>query len=266
VTLAAGDRARLSLAVIAGLVAASCAARQPGRPSGPSSPLPDAAGALTTATAHCAGLTTLTAELGLSGRAGDQKLRGRIITGLEAGGAARLEGVAPFGPPVFVLAARKEQATLLLLRDKRVLQSVTVADVLERLTGLSMGADDLMQAIAGCVGRGATPGEGRQWSNGWRAVAAGEGRTVFVRQVAGRWTIVAADTDRWRADYSEVVNGFPRSVRLRSTDGRVDVSAQVRELEINTPIDAAAFEVQIPTGTRPMGLDELRSVAPLRAS
>ena len=45
-------------------------------------------------------------ELGLSGRAGDESLRGKVITGLQRGGAARLEGVAPFGAPVFILAAR----------------------------------------------------------------------------------------------------------------------------------------------------------------
>lgn len=40
--------------------------------------------------------------------------------------------------------------------------------------------------------------------------------------------------------------------------------ARVQQLEVNTAIDAAAFEVAIPPDTEPMTLEELRSVAPLR--
>ena len=57
---------------------------------------------------------------------------------------------------------------------------------------------------------------------------------------------------------------FAREVRLRSDDGRVDLVASLQQLEVNTPIDDAAFEVDIPPGTDAMTLDELRSVAPLR--
>ena len=58
--------------------------------------------------------------------------------------------------------------------------------------------------------------------------------------------------------------GLPREVRLRSDDGRVDLVASLQQLEVNTTIDDAAFEVEIPPGTEAMTLDELRSVAPLR--
>ena len=56
-------------------------------------------------------------ELSLSGRAGGERVRGRILTGLEAGGAVRLEAVAPFGAPFFILAGRSERATLVLPRE-----------------------------------------------------------------------------------------------------------------------------------------------------
>ncbi len=74
----------------------------------------------------------------MSGRAGGERVRGRILTGLEAGGAVRLEAVAPFGAPFFVLAGRNERATLVLPREHRVLKDTGVAEVLERLTGLSL--------------------------------------------------------------------------------------------------------------------------------
>lgn len=70
-------------------------------------------------------------------------MRGRILTGLESGGAVRLEAPAPFGAPFFILAGRDEKATLVLPRERRVIKDVAVSAVLERLTGLALGADDL---------------------------------------------------------------------------------------------------------------------------
>jgi hypothetical protein len=175
----------------------------------------------------------------------------------------RLEGVAPFGAPVFILAARDERATLLLPRERRVLDDTPVAQVIERLTGLALGADDLLQALAGCVGAGEAS-NGRRWSAAWEAVDTADARTVFLRQQAGAWQVAAVDGAGWRADYRVVENGFPREVRLRSEDGRVDLVASVGQLEVNAAIDAAAFDVEIPPGTEAMTLDQLRSVAPLR--
>jgi hypothetical protein len=259
----AGAAGRLPVALAAIGLAVSCATRLPPRPSGPSSPSSDAAAHFAAATSRCAGLRTLTAELGLSGRAGDERVRGRVITGLARGGSVRLEGVAPFGAPVFILAARDERATLLLPRERRVLDDTPVAQVIERLTGLALGADDLLQALAGCVGAGEAA-NGRRWSAAWEAVDTVDARTVFLRQQAGAWQVAAVDGAGWRADYRAVENGFPTEVRLRSEDGRVDLVASVRQLEVNAAIDAAAFDVEIPPGTEAMTLDQLRSVAPLR--
>jgi hypothetical protein len=260
----AGAAGRLRLALVAvSVFGAACAARLPPRPAGTATPSADAAAHFAAATRHCEGLRTITAELGLSGRAGEERLRGRVITGLARGGSARLEGVAPFGAPVFILAARGERATLLLPRERRVLDDTPVAEVIGRLTGLSLGADDLLDALAGCPGAGEVA-NGREWPGGWAAVDAAEGRTVFLRQQSGAWQVMAIDGGGWRADYRLVQNGLPREVRLRADDGRVDLTASLQQLEVNTTIDAAAFEVAIPPGTEPMTLDELRSVAPLR--
>src|SRR5215212_5600557 len=125
------------------LIAAACAARTPPRPAGTPTPDPTAADAFATATAACKGFRSMEGELSLSGRAGGERVRGRILTGLEAGGAVRLEAVAPFGAPFFVLAGKSERATLVLPREHRVLKDTAVRDVLERITGLALGADDL---------------------------------------------------------------------------------------------------------------------------
>ncbi|MCC7123212.1 MAG: hypothetical protein IT178_00070 [Acidobacteria bacterium] len=235
----------------------------PARPSGVPAPNADAVTTFTQATTTCAGARTLTTELLLSGRAGDERLRGRVIAGLERGGAARLEGVAPFGAPIFILAARAESATLLLPRDRRVLRDTAVSTVLERLTGLPLSAADLLQALTGCVGAGAAR-EGQAWDGGWRGVRTDDERTALMREQAGAWRVVAVDAGEWRADYSGWVNDLPRVVRLRTSDGRVDLTARLDQVEINTGIDPAAFDVAIPEDVEPMTLDELRSMAPLR--
>ncbi|HJU41353.1 MAG TPA: hypothetical protein VJ691_01015 [Vicinamibacterales bacterium] len=245
----------------------------PVRPSGAAIPDPTAADAFAAATAQCKGFRSLEGELALSGRAFDERVRGRVLTGLEAGGHVRLEAPAPFGAPFFILAGRAEKATLVLPRERRVLQDTSVADVLERLTGLLLGADDLRLIVSGCLVDRAAPSEGRQWPGGWQAVTIGPERVAYMRTVQGRPLLVAADYGRWHVDYAQHVNGFPRVVRVRSAeapraDARgakvdVDITARVEQLEVNTQINPRAWSVDVPSDADPMTLDDLRSIAPL---
>jgi hypothetical protein len=255
----------------------ACAARLPPRPSGTPGPDPTAADAFAAATASCRGFRSIEGELALSGRAGDERVRGRVLTGLEAGGAVRLEAPAPFGAPFFILAARGEVATLILPRERRVLKDTPVSAVLERLTGLSLGADDLRLVLSGCLVEAPTPTDGRQWPGGWQAVTIGPERVAYLRTVQGRPVLVAADYGPWHVDYSAHANGFPRVVRVRSAvasakadanasadrAGAIDITARVEQLEVNTQINPRAWVVEVPSDADPMTLDELRSIAPL---
>src|SRR5688572_1943971 len=198
------------------LVIGACAARMPPRPTGAATPDPTAADAFVAATASCRGFRSIEGELALSGRAGEERVRGRVLTGLEAGGAVRLEAPAPFGAPFFILAGRGEVATLILPRERRVLADTPVSAVLERLTGLSLGADDLRLILSGCLVETPAPADGRQWPGGWQAVTIGPERVAYIRTVQGRPVLVAADYGPWHVDYSQHVSGFPRVVRVRS--------------------------------------------------
>jgi len=249
------------------IVLASCAARAPVRPTGTETPDPTAIDAFKQATRQCAGLKTLTGELRLSGRAGGEPIRGTIHTGLAAPSSLRLEAVAPFGPPAFILAGRDNRATLLFPRDDRVLPDAAVTDLLERLTGLALGADDLRLILTACLVEQATPTGGRAWPGGWRAVAVGEGITAYLKEIAGAPAIVAADRGAWRIDYTNHQNGWSRQVRVRSAEsGRVDISARIDQLELNVPIDEKAFVVDVPPNAQRITLEQLRAVAPLRGS
>lgn len=229
------------------------------------------------ATASCRGFRSIEGELALSGRAGGQGVRGRVITGLEAGGAVRLEAPAPFGAPFFILAGRSEVATLILPRERRVLTETPVSAVLERLTGLSLGADDLRLILSGCLAEKPAPADGRQWPGGWQGVTIGPERVAYLRTVHGRPVLVAADYGPWHVDYSAHASGFPRVVRVRSAvasakaDAKasadrsraIDITARIEQLEVNTQINPRAWQVEVPSDADPMTLDELRSIAPL---
>ena len=250
------------------LLVASCAARTPPRPAGSATADPSAVASFEAATTACRGFRSFEGELALSGRAGGERVRGRVLTGLEAGGAMRLEFPAPFGAPFFILAGRNETATLVLPREKRVMRDTAVAAVLERLTGLALGADDLRLIVSGCLVEQATPADGRQWRGGWQAVTIGPERVAYLRQVQGRPVLVAADYGPWHVDYAQHMSGFPRVVRIRSAgaataNNLIDITARVEQLEVNTQINPRAWTVDVPSDADPMTLDELRSIAPL---
>jgi hypothetical protein len=250
--------------LLVALTLSACAAKTPPRPVGAPTPDPTAGAAFATATAACKGFRSIEGELALSGRAGGERVRGRILTGLEAGGAARLEAVAPFGAPFFILAGRNERATLVLPREHRVLKDTGVAEVLERITGLAFGADDLRLILSGCLTDKAEPSDGRQWGGGWKAVTIGPERVAYLRIQNGLPVLTAADYGAWHVDYSGHASGFPRIVRVRrSGDTGIDITARVEQLQVNTAINPLAWVVEIPSDADPMTLDELRSIAPL---
>jgi hypothetical protein len=249
---------------IVALALSACAARTPARPAGTPTPDPSAVDAFIAATAACKGFRSIEGELSLSGRAGGERVRGRILTGLESGGLVRLEAVAPFGAPFFVLAGRNERATLVLPREHRVLKDTAVSDVLGRITGLSLGADDLRLIVSGCLVDKAAPADGRQWGGGWRAVTIGPERVAYLRVQNGQPVVTAADYGPWHVDYSAHASGFPRVVRVRRAgDSAIDITARIEQLEVNTRIDPLAWAVEIPSDAEPMTLDEVRSIAPL---
>ncbi len=271
---AAGTATFLRHPALAGLFLAvslsACAAKLPPRPVGTATPDPSAVDAFRAATASCNGFRSIEGELGLSGRAGGERVRGRVIAGLEPGGAVRLEAVAPFGAPFFILAGRDERATLVLPRERRVLQDTGVRDVLERITGLALGADDLRLVISGCLVEQASPSDGRQWGADWKAVTLAPERVAYLRILNGQPVLMAADYGTWRVDYSGHLSGFPRVVRIRSSavDSRpgeagIDITARIEQLNVNTTINPRAWSVDVPSNADPMTLDELRSIAPL---
>ena len=249
------------------LALSACAAKIPPRPAGAPTPDPTAADAFATATELCDAPFRFAAEgeLSLSGRAGGERVRGRILFGLQEGGSIRLEAPAPFGAPFFILAGRNERATLLLPREHRVLKDAGVAGVLERITGLALGADDLRFIINGCLVEKAAPAEGRQWGSDWKAVTVAPGVVAYLRTLNGKPVLAAADYGAWHVDYANRnAAGVATTVRVRrAADNAIDITARIQQFSTGAPIDSRAWSVDVPSNADPMTLDELRSIAPL---
>jgi hypothetical protein len=248
---------------------ASCGPRRPALPGGPGEAFPGFEAAYEQATVECRAVSSLVATLGLSGRSGPMRLGGRIDAGLEAPARLRLEGFPPvvYGSrPYFILVATGDEATLVLPRDERVLIGARPEEIVEALAGVPLGAADLRAVLTGCGLAPVPPGEARLFDRGWASIDQGDA-TLFLRQLAGRWRVAAVARGTMTIHYDDFAIGRPRVVRIRTSpdrrDARADITLRLSDVEWNVPIDARAFEIQIPDLAAPLSLDELRAAGPL---
>jgi outer membrane biogenesis lipoprotein LolB len=251
---------------LAACLMTACAARGFTPPADAGVPLAAFVEIHSSLTAACASVRTFTAELGLAGRAGSERLRGRVVAGFMRPDAMRLEGVAPFGPPAFVLVSSAGVATLVLPRDNAVLPDAPPAQVLEALTGVALEPADLQAVLTGCVTPGARPSAGRLHGNGSATIATDSGTTFYLQRERDGWRLRAARRDQWLIEYPTWQGSFPSVVRLRSTDAprAVDLTATVAQLESNVDLDAEAFSVAVSATATRISLDDLRQGGPLR--
>jgi hypothetical protein len=250
------------------LLASACGGSVMKLPEASGGPAADAGSALSQATAACRAVSSITAEVAVSGAVGGRRMRGRLLTGLASPASARLEAPAPFGQPVFIFAATGNDATLLLPRARRVLERGPADAVLEAVTGVSMTPAKLRTTVTGCADEDTAEG-GISAGSGWIVIPGPQ--RLYLRRLrpADPWRLVAAVQQdaagvEWRAEYADFIDGLPRSIRLASVDGhRFNLRLAMSQVETNVPLEADAFRVQIPAGADPITLDELRQSGPL---
>jgi hypothetical protein len=259
---------RGSAAVVIGgaaIVLAGCAPRLTTLPSGPGVPFPEGVRAAAEATSQCAGVRSLSAEIGLSGRMGDRKVRGRLLAGFSEPGLARLEAPAPFGRPVFTLVMHEDDATLLLNREGRVLAHAAPADIVEALTGVPMDADDLRLALAGCGFDTPEPVDSQAYGDSWVVVGGPRARR-WLRRVDGAWRLVASARGPIEIRYDDFTAGRPQRLRLRTTSGGsvlTDLSLRLSQVELNPALGPEVFRLDVPPDAEPLTLEDLRRSGPL---
>ena len=258
----------LVLAVAAAAVS-GCAKPRLQLPSGPSVPLDNPNQIFDEAFGGCSDLRSLTLEIGLSGRAGGRKLRARLLAGLAAPSSIRLEAVAPFGAPGFILAASDASSVLLLPRDDRVLRDAPPQDILAALAGVHVGPADLLAFLAGCPGAAPVASGARRFSDEWAAVDLDDGGVAYL-QHGETWHLAAIVRPDLRTVFQEWTVEGPGRVGLQSPDAgdpaAFDLSLRLSQVERNAEIPPAAFSVEVPPDTEPITLDELRRAGPMRDS
>jgi len=237
-------------------------------PAGAGTPATDAADVVAQATAACRAVNTVTLEMAVSGSAGGHRLRGRLTAGLAKPASARLEAVAPFGQPLFVFVANAGDASLLLPRDRRILEHGSPADVLEAVSGVPLDAVGLRALVTGCAGA-PDSADAVAFGDTWRAAPDGADNVYFRRQSAGDpWRLVATvRRNAWRAEYSMFDNNLPHLVHIVSQPaGRFDLQLDLSQVEVNVTLGPEAFRLP-QTGGRepvsPISLEELRRSGPL---
>jgi hypothetical protein len=252
------------MAIALAVALPACATHRFEVPGGPGVPAPEAPAIWSKAIAGCRGASTYSAEIRLSGRVGaGRPFKATILGGFSAGGGIRLEMVAPFGAPAFVLAGSGPDATLLLPRDRRWLRAAPDA-IVEALIGLRLGPRSLLALLSGCVDPSNELIGSERYGDTIAAMLPG-GR-AFLRQQGPMWRVVAADLGALGVEYRAVSGSLPTDVRLATPAGRtpaVALSLSIRQVEVNGVIDASTFSVAVPAGATPLTLDELRTSGPL---
>lgn len=206
-------------------------------------------------------MRSFTAELGLAGHSSGVRLRGRVVAGFAEPDAMRLEGVAPFGAPVFVLVASAGTSTLLLPRDSSALTGEAPDVVLGALTGISLGPRDLRALLTGCI-TDAPVAAGEGFGDGWASLSFADATRMFLRRGRGGWAVRGATRSGWQVAFPAWAGTFPSEIRLRSAD--TDLVVQVRQVEANIVLEPAVFTVAVPPGTRPVTLDDIRRTGTLK--
>ena len=251
------------------VVAVGCGSTRLVLPDGPGTPYPEFERLFGSVVAECRRVRSVEAMIRLSGRGGGAALRGRVRAGLAEPASMRLEGLAPFGAPVFYLVASPGDAALWLTREARVVTGVPAPELFAVLTGIPFGPDDLRAVLTGCLVPDPRPMAGRRLGD-WIAVDLAGGAVAWLREIEGELRLAAGTREGLTIEYGEFRRRLPRLVRVSSGAARggggeplTDLTARLSQVSLNVALDAEAFSLAVPADVLPATLDELRGAGPL---
>ncbi len=263
----------LSRSIVVGLALLHAACTSSPRlvlPQGPGRPLSDYAAVLGRAIDPCVGVRTMQFVLSINGQSGGTRLGGRVLGALARPSSLRLEGIAPFGAPVFVLAATPEGAVLVVPRDRTVVTGASGSELLAALTGLGLAPDDFRAVLTGCILTDPQGVGGRLYDDDWMVIDLNEGGIVYLRTVDGAPGVVAGARPGMVMEYSDHVRGLPRRVYVRATDGGgvvTELTATLSDVSINIDLHPDVFVAPVRPDYQPMTLQQFRGTAgPLEVS
>lgn len=247
--------------VFATIAAAGCASGRFVRPSGATTPFPEAAAVWSDLSGDCRSTTALRAELRVSGRVAGQRVPS-LTTGV-AVDPSRVALVAMAGArPVFHLAGDRDNVVLLNQVDATLTRG-PAADVIDALVGIHLEPDRLLSILAGC----ASPDV--EVTGADRVGAFGRIRTpettIYLRERNDGWQVAAAEFQDITVDYRQQTDSGPRDIEVRRGDD-VTLRLRVIELERNPQLSDALFSLRLPESFVEVPVDELRRSGPLAGS
>ena len=266
-------RSLLFLALLAVVSACAPARRGIELPTGTGVPLTDHAAIWDSATGACRAVQSMEFVLSIGGRANSAPLRRTRIRGAVAGGALRLEALAPFGASLFILVAPDDRmATLLLPRDRQVITGSSPAVLLDALAGLELNPADLEGLLTGCLSPGAATVAGRRVGGDWTIIDLDGGVVAYLREAPGGAdagpVVVAGRRGRLTVAYSDHVRGLPRAFRVEVAGApdraeATDLTGSLSQVNINTALHPAVFLIDVPAAYVPTTVDRVRGASPL---
>lgn len=233
-------------------------------PPGAGTPIRDLSAAERDARASCQSHDAVTADLRLSGRIDGERVRGTLQVGVTRD-AMRLEGLAPFGAPVFVLAAQPGDALLLLPRETAVARGTSATELLDAVVGVALSSSDLLAIVSGCGLADWKVTGGSTFGGTWTRLDLDQDRALWLRASGnGPPLLMAAEDDRWRIEYTRATAGWPTAIRLRRSrqtgEGvpQTDAVFAVDSPEALAGLPEGALRVEVPQGARQLSLADLR--------
>jgi hypothetical protein len=170
---------------------------------------------------------------------------------LRAPASLRFEALAPFGPPLLVVASDADAITLWEVPNERAFIGRSSPDATRRWLGLALGSGDLVSLLAGYALPPRDPLSGQMLppddiGASVRFVTADGSQRIWLDPVSGE-----ARQVEW-ADGSQPARAVfaPDGVRLSTLDGKLDVWVRYRDPLRDTGFDPELLKLTVPQGVR----------------
>lgn len=170
---------------------------------------------------------------------------------LRAPASLRFEALAPFGPPILVVAADADAITLWEVANERAYIGRSSPDANRRWLGLALGSEELVSLLAGYALPAADPLSGQMLPPD------DLGPSIALETADGRQRIWLDPTSgsarqiEWTGGSQPARAVFTNDgVRLATLDGKLDVTVSYRDPHRNTDFDPALLTLTVPQSVR----------------
>ncbi len=182
-------------------------------------------------------------------RRGDRLDRLSGVLLLRAPAELRFEALAPFGPPLLVVASDADTVTLWEVAQQRAFLARSSPEATKRWLGLALGPEDLVALLAGYASPPRDPRSGEMLPSD--AI----GPSVSFETANGRqriWldaTSGAASQVEWTGGSQPARVVFrPEGPHLSTLDGKLDVDVRYKDPQRDTGFEPELMKLTVPQG------------------